>query len=229
MVKPISALSEPLAANAAARLIEAEQRLRALEAQADEAALMGDTRATRQHRAQLDERIATTKTEIDRLRRAHTLAVHKDRIATATGSIRHQRRQFETLKGFAAARHEAAAELAGAIEVATKAYGRFLASTEQMVANLPAGLEWPPGYAEHLTRAEVLVAAELYRHSSINGEGQLGIALPGAKPPSIAVMHQPSAIEPFPDAIERANGYLLNSIRAQIERRERALAGMKAA
>lgn len=220
---------KPLAPVIGAKLLEAEQRLKGLEAKADEAALEAatDSNGARQRAEHLEKQIAAARAEVERLHRAHALAARRDSAASARGRVRAQRQRFEALKANAEARQQAAAELAGAIEVASAAYKRFLLATERMVNGLPEGLKWPSGYAMHLSPAAGLVAAEMHRHGGVSRPGQQGFALPGAKPPHINFMFNPAAIEPIADVIGRSNDYLLGSIEVQITLREQAAADIE--
>jgi hypothetical protein len=194
----------------------AEARLASLEAQIADLALdeaIGAPGAA-ERVAKIDKELVALRNNVARLQVALSAAEERDAAADAAERREIQLRQFGEFERFVSLRAEAMAELAGALERAAKAHGKFLAATDAMVAGVPVGCQLPAGItgAGEIGRAmtAALVAGEMFRLSAPLG------AIPGSRPPSEYYRLQPEAIEPALDSVKLTNGHLLEYVRRQL-------------
>jgi hypothetical protein len=221
----IGDLMKRISPSVADKLADAKARLAGLEKQADELALAGvlEQPGARERLTAHERQLAAARADVERLQRAHALAVRKDAASDARTRVKQQREQYAALEAQATARHQAMIELSAAIERAAKAYKVFAAATEQMANSLPEGLEWAPAHAHHLGSGQAILAAEFYRHSGVHQIGQKS-AFPGSRPPNEIFRFQPERITPAADEIAKSNEYLLSSLRSQLDLRDAAAA-----
>jgi hypothetical protein len=211
------------------KLDVARARLTALEGQQGKLALsaeLGELGAAAKLK-EWQKAVEVARAERDRLEAAFEVARKRDAAAAAAADVAARRAGFARLEQHAAAREQAAGKLSAALAAACEAYADFLASTEAMVGALPSGCQWPPAWAHHLSRAEPLIADQMWKFSRVHQINEFGAQLPGAAPLDQRNRFQPDKIEPFTNTIAASNTYLLDAVRQQIEIAEQVAGEMQ--
>jgi hypothetical protein len=183
-------------------------------------------------RDDLNKQLAGAQINLDQFERAYTLAQHRDRLAECE---REQAAHAEILAEFermAAQRVKAARALSSALERAAREYANLHAQTALMSRRFPTGvtptvIPWAAltylvdgiGFTAPV---DVVIAGEAHRHT-IDAAGVRRPPLPGARPAHLSHQDQPGKIEPLGDVVSRANGYVLQELRAGFERLQRAM------
>lgn len=220
-----------LAAEIAPKLEAARAHRDELEKQATEAALadaLGESGAAGRL-AQLNSQIDIARRDVNQLEAAHRLAAHRDATARAAAEAKARQDQLGILQGHAEARFAAMVELCAGLEVAAKAYARFLDETKQFAIAWPTGISpYTVPWLDLTTLVDgrafpapvaAVVASEMFRHTPPGGK-----ELPGAKPLIELFRLQPAAIEPATEAVRRTNDFLIGEIKDRFEAMERATA-----
>jgi hypothetical protein len=216
------------------KLQAARERLGDLEAQVSATALdaaLGEQGAAERLVA-LNNQMDIARREVEQLAGAHRLALQRDARALAEARAKIRQSQLAAMQSHARARLEAMVELCTAIEVAAKAYGRFLDCTDKMAMATPTGMI-PHAIMWHTldmmidgrafpASIEVVVAGEMFRHRDERHADKKHGFLPGARPPTASQVLRPDVIEPATEGVKRMNEYLVSAIKDRLESIERA-------
>jgi hypothetical protein len=171
----------------------------------------------KEQREKLERELATTESTVKRLQHAQRLAGQRERAEQAKQAAQAQRSQFKTLEQHAHRREAAAQRLTAALEQAANAYIDFLAHTSAMAnGGLPDGCSFPPGFSQHLSRAEPALADCMYKYSSVHQIGQRGATFPASKPLLEINRYQPEKCSSFAEVIAASNAYILQAINSQV-------------
>ena len=164
--------------------------------------------------------------EVERLQAALIGLDLQEKRQAAAGRVEGRRERLEQFEAAVGQRQMAVEELARGLEVATTAFGKFLAAAAQMEILVPAGaaLPWNAQLLEIIAGGPPLacgpaiaIAAEMFRAG-----GGAQFALPGARPPTLQVADLPSSIEPLSVTSAKQTEAIIASIRDQVERADAA-------
>jgi hypothetical protein len=225
-----------LAAEVAPKLEAARVRLADIEAQASAAALAQalEEPGAVGRLASINAAAENAGRDVRQLEQAHRLAEQRDGMARAAIEAKARQAQLAEFEKLGDARLASMVELCAAIEVAARAYARFLELTSKMAGAMPTGIvphvvAWhdletmmPDGRA-FPAPIDKIVASEMFRHAPARDDGR-HCYLPGAKPLIDALRLQPGAIEPATEGVRRLNNFLVDMIREKFESLERAAA-----
>ncbi len=219
-----SASAEPTAADILRMIDERKAELLALRKRQYDLATesVSNSRAEADYHRAVEDAVAAER-DISRLQEALAAIGERDKSRAAAEHVEHQRGQLTAFKHHAAARHEAIAELAASLKIATECFARFLQESDAMIASLPPGTTMPPGWGKQTIEILIAnaatpidirrgIAAEAWRIAG----GDMNLALPGSAAPGIANIGQPHKVEPLADGVARSNRYIAEQVEAQI-------------
>jgi hypothetical protein len=214
-----------LAAEVAPKLEAAKARVIELENLVAEASLAAslEEAGAANRLVQVSSQLDAARNEVSLREVAYRLALQRDAKAQAAIEAKALRAQVAEFERHAQARHEAMIEACTAMEMAAKAYVRFLDETDKMAIAMPTGMlahavnwYWLDTMIDGRAfpaRIEIVIAGELYRHST---------RFPGAAPPTEGLRLRPDDIEPASAGVRRMNEYLIGAIREKLAAIENA-------
>lgn len=173
------------------------------------------------------KRIRDTETSIEDFRLLLKVAERTDARAASEAKHEHALAELAEFECLTKVKNKAVADFCKGAEMAQKAFLVILEANHRLSNALPRGCRFPPGVTPYSGEAvisgkvfpattDILAAAEMYRHSGISDIGQTG-AMPGARALSHEVLFNADQTEPWSESTARMNGFLLSSLRDQIE------------
>lgn len=217
----------PSVADLTAKIDATKAELRRLDnLQYDLAALsVTDEKVERDYQQCIADSVEAQKT-LEHLQAALIGIDRREQRAAVTTRIDARHADFKELEAVVGARLRAIEEAVRGIEIATTAYTRFIAASEQLqLAVAPFGAVALP--MESATSLEIVadgqppmavppaaaIASEMHRQG-----GVLHLALPGAKAPVLQVIDRPTLIEPLAASAARQSAAILAAVREHIAR-----------
>jgi hypothetical protein len=196
------------------RLAEAEERRAALERELSSAVLDEELEkpGATARREKIERDLEEANAAVSRLRIAQREAFTRDRQGEAAALEKRLKLQLTKFEKIAADREKVMDEVSAALAAASAGYRRYRELTSSLSTNLPERVAMPRGVEVALSRATVVIAAEMLRVA-----GDRAYALPGAAAPTLQTIEKPAAIEPAVQVVKNWNEYIVNDVRRQIE------------
>ncbi len=185
---------------------------------------VGDPAAEREYFQIMEDTVAAERA-IERLQVALSNIQNQAAVAATTERTQLRRGQLAEFQAVLNRRLAAVADLAAAIEAASRAYAIFMGETEKLTGLLPTGCSLPAvpvlanfeftvNGAAFPVGPAAAIAAEMHRTAEAPQ-----LRLPGAKALTL-LSDAPQSIDPMVTALRRTNDWILGSVREQLDRAE---------